>query len=230
MTLFLIFILILFIILFYKYKINLAELADIKPDQLVNIKTISLYGDSISWATYLSPTPGEALAKEYSVSNYAIAGMTLQNLIDGHVAPLQPTTIIAPLLTQMVIDTSAVVLCRLGVNDCLQEKSINQFRYNLIALVKAARVHEKTPVLVGLTHFTTPLHILAKDAKLREDRDKFNAMIEEVATIYRVHFIDINSVPYLDTDFFDGLHPTQGYSSRIDDIIISYLKDNVFAK
>lgn len=212
---------IIFVCLIVKYKNELRNQI-FYPDLPTTDTTLSLYGDSISYAAYLNPTPGEALSKHWTISNYAIAGMTFENLIEGFISSLQPNIVILPFEQQMAIDKNKVILVRLGINDCLKKNDLDDFADDLIEFITVARKAGHIPVLCGLTH--------TLDLSAEKRRKDYDSALRYAANYTQAHFIDIGTVSYSAGDLPDGLHPAQDYSSRLDEYIIRYLKENVFVE
>lgn len=184
--------------------------------------TLSLYGDSISWAASLNPTPAQALAQIATVTNYAAAGMRLRDLKQAYTALLQPDLHFLPLAEQIRQDPSVVVFCRLGINDANQDTDLDEFVSMLRQFIDVARECGKVPILGGLTRMSLPGVEPKLLKKMQDRRVQFNEAIKSVAAEQGVHFIDIDSVAFQALDVPDGLHPNQAYSNRVDQFILNY--------
>ena len=174
----------------------------------VEKRVVAFYGDSITEGTHSAkynewlperwlPTPVEHIASlaDIVAIDYSVNGGSSRNAF-------------------IKSDNASIVVIRFGVADTVYKLTPEVFGENITRMVAEARSFGKRVVLTGLPH-TADL-----------DTSVLNTVMKERALALNVGFVDIYSLPFdATTDLADTLHPAEGYSRRIGEVVAKYLKE-----
>lgn len=170
----------------------------------------AVYGDSISSGTHStdyftwqpavwSPTPVAHIA--------ALAGAEAIDYSYNGASCLQAS---------IRNDTSTLVVIRFGVADTVYGTTPEVFGSHITRLVGEARALGKRVLLTGLTHTAA------------DDTAPLNAVMRECAQALGVPFVDVYAIPFnAATDLADPLHPGEGYSRRVGEVVAGAIRDAV---
>jgi lysophospholipase L1-like esterase len=114
-------------------------------------------------------------------------------------------------------DESTLVVIRFGVADTVHGLTPAQFGENIARLVAEARALGKRVLLTGLTH--------AGDV----DTAPLDRAMRECAKSLGIAFADVHALPFGDGDLADGIHPAEGYSRRVGELVAAVIADSLGA-
>lgn len=216
-----------------------------EPAQTTAVKTTAvIFGDSLTANGGVYPDgvfykdAGAQLAEllNWEIENAATGGETTRDAFDGHARPYTDRVLTRRYDTfpNKIASTRATyVILRHGVASAAVGVPAEVFAADLDRMINIVLNAGKIPVVVGTSNIgtdpspawipghTPPIEWL-RDLAVRAEAH--NRAAQQVAARNRVLFIDIRQVPFTNSDFLDGFHPTQAYSRRQVEFIAAAIK------
>lgn len=191
--------------------------------------TALIFGDSITAGagvcegypncTMGTETSGDMVGRlaGIPITNLATGGETSTTAING------PATLYKDFFTYIDNSNAKMIIIRYGAADSAFVRDSQKTYSNITRMVEYAKQKEKIVVLVGVTQLTNQiLNYFPSD--IIQIATSNNSVVEQVASEQGVRFVDVRSIPYTDSDVYDGIHPYVGYSDKQSHLIADSIK------
>lgn len=190
-------------------------------------RVIEWYGDSLTFGSIAGPSgeltrlavppvrrAQELLGDTALCVDLSLPGATVRDALEG--VAMMPFGPFAKHVQSTQADTLVI---RYGGADAIRGTPLIEFERDLTGVVEAAHSAGKTVLLVGAIATATGV------------TDAFDLSVRRVAAIQGARFVDVRPVPAVfPDDLADAVHPAQGWSDRMTEVIVAALTETVSQK
>ena len=190
-----------------------------RPNKPPAVKTVGMYGDSITDGDGLDPRPVARMTElaqgAWVGVDYALGGSTVMDAVAG----TDPRVPFGPWEKHMKIDTSSVIVIGYaGATALRYPDKIDEYTRLLEQMIVQAEWQGKIVVLRGMSHVPDLIKGYSNTDSIRLNKAlaDFDQRTREIASRLDLRFVDLRLLPFAgQSDLMDEVHPNQAYSDRI---------------
>jgi lysophospholipase L1-like esterase len=187
------------------------------------IKTVCVFGDSITWGSYDINQGGWVerlkvylMKEDIDAYNCGISGDDTDDLLERFDVECKARE-------------PELIIFAIGINDSHRNVPLEKFEENVKSLIGKARKYSKNIVYVGLTPVNNSLAEVKEDNYINDKIKIYNSKIKSICQKEKILFLEIFD-DWIKADYkrmlYDGLHPNSKGHDKIFQAVKEFLNEN----